>query len=178
MNLKKRIPSWGMILPVYAVIACMVFGWTIVSFIWKCSSWTHFFILSEILVLFAYSMTFALLESLILLGIVVLISLLLPASWMRDAFVTRGTTLVVFGFGFVMLEVYRFMASRFEVVHDLPLWSAVGLLVTIVMTVLSTRARVITRAAAWVSDRLIVFLFLLGPIALISFLVVAYRNIF
>lgn len=178
MKLKNRLPPFEAILPVYAVIAFMVFSWTIVSFLWKLPSWIQFLNLGDILVVFAYSMTSALLESLAILGILLLACLLLPARWMRDVFVTRGTTAAVFGFGSIMLYMYRYSEIGYSFISSLFLWSLAGLAVAILMTFLSTHIRGMVRAAAWVSDRLIVFLFLFVPISLVSLLVVIYRNIF
>jgi hypothetical protein len=178
MKLKDRLPPFGAILPVYAVIVFMVYSWTIVSFLWKLPSWIQFLILGDILIVFAYSMTSALLESLFILSILLLACMFLPARWMRNVFVTRGTTAVVFGFGSIMLFMYRYAEIGYSFISNLFLWSLAGLVVAILMAFLSTHIRGMVRVTAWVSDQVTVFLFLLIPISLVSLLVVIYRNIF
>jgi hypothetical protein len=177
-KLKKRLPVLDAILPVFAMIAFLVYGWTIVAFLWKIPSWIQFLILGEILTIFAYSMAVSLLVSLAILGILLLVCLVLPVRWMRDVFVTRGTIAAVFGLGTMMLYMYRISVDGYSYLSNLSRWSWGGLVLTILFTFLSAHIRGVVRAAAWISDRVTVFLFLLLPISLVSLLVVIYRNIF
>ena len=176
--LRDRIPPVAAILSVYAVIAFMVFGWTILNFLWEFSSWIFFLTTGEILTIFAYSMVSDLLESLAILGFLLLVCLILPADWLRHVFSTRATIAVIFGLGFIMFFVYRYTAIGFSFVSSLPAWSWGGLALTLIMTVFSTRIRALARVADWLSDRLIVFLFILIPVSLISLISIIYRNIF
>ena len=178
MNFKDRLPSRAAILQVYAIIALMIYGWTIGAFFWKFPSWLFFLTVGDILVLFAYAMVSALFESLILLGILLLVCLLLPAAWMRDSFATRGTSAAVFGIGFLMAITVRFTADIYSWISDLPLWLLAGLAATVLFTFASARVRAAVRAAAWISDRAVVLLFLFTPVSLVSLVVVLYRNLF
>jgi hypothetical protein len=177
-NLKSRLPSNDAILPVLAMVSFLVYGWTLVVFLWKIPSWIQFLTVGEILVVLAYSLSSSLLESLSVLGILLLACLLLPARWMRDVFVTRGTIAAIFGLGSIMLYLYRFSLFGYSYLAYLTSWSIAGLVITLLFTFLSTHFQTIIRAAAWISDRTIVFLFLFVPISLVSLLVVIYRNLF
>jgi hypothetical protein len=97
---------------------------------------------------------------------------------MRDVFVTRGTIAALFGLGSIMLYMYRFSMVGYSFLANLIIWSLAGLVVTILFTFLSAHVRIVVRAAAWISDRMIIFLFLFVPISLVSLLVVIYRNLF
>jgi hypothetical protein len=77
-----------------------------------------------------------------------------------------------------MLYMYRISVDGYSFLSNLPRWSWWGLVLTILFTFLSVYIRGVVRAAAWISDRVTVFLFLLLPISLVSLLVVIYRNIF
>jgi len=77
-----------------------------------------------------------------------------------------------------MFYMYRFSMVGYSFLVNLILWSLAGLVVTILFTFLSAHVRIVVRAAAWISDRMIVFLFLFAPISLVSLLVVVYRNLF
>ena len=178
MSFKSRLPALNAILPVFAVISFMVYGWTLVVFMWKVPSWMMFLTLGEMLSVFAYSMTFALLESLAALAILLLASVLLPAHWMRDVFVTRGSVAALFGLGSIMLYMIRLSMIGFAVLKFLFPWTWFALGLTLLLTFLAPRLRFVVRAAAWISDRLIVFLFLLIPLSLVSVIVVIYRNLF
>lgn len=178
MLLKSRLPAFDAILPILSVIAFLVYGWTLVVFLWKVPSWMQFLTFGEILVVLAYSMTAAMLESLAVLCILLLVCLLLPARWLRDVFVTRGTIAAIFGLSSIMLYMYRFSMVGYSFLVNLIRWSLAGLVVTLLFTYFSTRVRIVVRAAAWISDRMIVFLFLFVPVSLVSLLVVIYRNLF
>lgn len=176
--LKSRLPAFDAILPVFAVISFMVYGWTLVVFLWKVPSWMMFLTLGEILSVFAYSMTSALLESLAALAILLLASVLLPARWMRDVFVARGGVAALFGLGSIMLYMARLSVIGYAVLNYLFQWMWIALGLTLLLVFLAPRLRFVVRAVAWISDRLIVFLFLLVPISLVSVIVVIVRNLF
>jgi hypothetical protein len=177
-KIKSRLPAIDAIPPVLAVISFLVYGWTLVVFLWQVPSWILFLTPGEILVVLAYSMTSSLLESLAVAGILLFVCMLLPSRWLRDVFVTRGTLAVVFGLGSIMLYMYRFSLVGYSYIDHLVPWSLAGLGLTLLLTFISPRIRPIVRAAAWISDRMIVFLFLFIPISLVSLLVVLYRNLF
>jgi hypothetical protein len=178
MSLKSRLPALDAIIPVYAVISFMVYGWTLVVFLWKVPSWMMFLTLGEMLSVFAYSMTSALLESLAALAILLFASVLLPARWMRDVFVTRGSVVAFFALGSIMLFMVRLSVIGYAVLNYLFQCTWIALALTLLLAFLAARLRFVVRAVAWISDRLIVFLFLLLPISLVSVIVVIYRNLF
>jgi len=176
--LKSRIPPSSAILPVFAVISFLVYGWTLVIFFWKIPSWLMFLTLGEILVNLAYAMTAALLESLVILGLLLLLSVILPVAMMRDVFVTRGTFAALIGLGSVMLYMYCFSEIGYSFLDKLPLWTLASLALTLLLTFLAPRVKLLVRFAAWTSDRVTVFVYLFLPLSALSLLVVIYRIIF
>ena len=60
----RRFPKTQDILPVYAVIAAVVFSWSIITFFWKLQSWLIFLRSDEILSILAYTLSVDMLESL------------------------------------------------------------------------------------------------------------------
>jgi len=175
--LKRRLPPSTSILPVFAVISFLVYGWTMVIFFWKLPSWLMFLTLDEILVNLAYVMTAALLESLVILGLLLLVCIALPAAMMKDVFVTRGTVAALIGLGSVMLYMYRFSEIGYSFLDKLPLWTLASLALTLLLTFLAPRLQFIVRLAAWISDRVTVFVYIFLPISLVSLAVVLYRII-
>lgn len=175
--LKSRLPASSAILPVFAVISFLVYGWTLVIFFWKIPSWLMFLTLGEIFANLAYAMTAALLESLVILGLFLLGYILLPATMMKDVFVTRGTVAALIGLGSVMLYMYRFSEVGYAFLDKLPLWTLSSLALTLILTFLAPRLQFIVRFAAWISDRVTVFVYIFLPISALSLLVVIYRNI-
>jgi hypothetical protein len=175
---RQRLPAFGSILSVFAVIAFLVYGWTMVVFLWKLPAWVLSLTLGEIMVVFAYSMTSALLESLVFLGLLLLAAFILPTAWLRDEFVPRGTFAAIVGLGSTMLYMYQYSVVGYDFLNDLIAWTAAGIVLTVLAAVVAGRVCFLVRAAEWLSDQLTVFLFLLLPLSLISLLVVLYRNIF
>src|SRR6266498_944303 len=89
--LKEKIPPPHEISSLYATIVFLVYGWTSLAFFWKVPSWLYFLNLGEIVSILAYVLSSTLLESLIILLLFLLASLVLPASWLRNKFVVRGS---------------------------------------------------------------------------------------
>ncbi len=118
-KIKSRLPAQNDILPVLAVISFMVYGWTLVVFLWKVPSWVMYLTTGQILVVLAYSMTATMLESLVVLGIIIILCLLLPARWLRDVFITRGSIAAIFGLGTIMLFMYRFSLEGYSYISNL-----------------------------------------------------------
>ncbi len=176
-NLKSRLPQPAEIYQVLAVIAFMIYAWTITVFLYSFPSYINFLTSGEIMTIFAYAMTSAFFESLIILGILLMVCLILPAHAMRDVFLTRGTWAAIFGIGYLMTYMFIFSRQSFELITQLPFWSLLGLLLTVGVTYFSPRFRGMVTAAASISDRLLVFIFLFAPLSLISTIVVLYRHI-
>ena len=75
----RRFPAFSAILPVYAVIAVPVFGWTVTSWLWKLPSWLNFLTAGEITAIFFYAILTAFVESTLICILLLLLCFLLPA---------------------------------------------------------------------------------------------------
>ncbi len=112
--MKNCFPRIQDVVPVYAVISCMIYGWTFVLFFWKLPSWLHFMILSQVFGAFSYGILTNLIESLIVIGGLLGLCALLPSRYLRDTFIDRGSTITIIALGSVMLYQYQFRAVRFR----------------------------------------------------------------
>lgn len=176
-SLLKRFPLFTNILPVYAVAAFMAYGWNIIHFLWKVPSWLLFLTLGEILSLLAYAMTAALVESLIILAAVLLIAFLLPESFFKRDFIVRATWLILAGYGGMMIML-SLNTTQGQVIGRY--WSLLSLILPVLAGLaayISTRVAFLRSAALWLSDQLIIFLFILVPASLISVITVLLRNL-
>ena len=175
--MRNRLPDFQSILQVYAVIAVMFAGWTLTAFLWKLSAWLMLLNLWEIFTLFSYAMAANFLESLVILLFLLVLSVLLPARVLRDDFVVRGTVLSIGLIGSLM----AFVGSHRQ------LGIGGGLLLLILpLAVLSLTAFLLHRsstyhrlrsAAMWLSDRVVVFLFILIPLFAVATGYVMFRNV-
>jgi len=175
----RRFPPVSAILPVYAVTAVPIFGWTITSWLWKLPSWLNFLTAGEIGAIFFYAVLTAFVESLLVCGLLLLPCLVLPLQVFRDLFVVRGTWLAI-GLNLSILGhgVWRGMTRFTYAEVSLVFWSLASLVLVVFLAFLSARVRFMARAAVWISDRLLVFLFILVPLSILSILVVVARNTF
>jgi hypothetical protein len=178
MQLLKRLPAFPDILPVFAVITTMFYGWTMVIFLWKLPGWLFFLTAGEIAGIFAYQMTINLIESLVVLLLLLLFSMALPAHALKDIFVIRGSAAALILIGSMMLFLNRYVSVGPEFRNNLYWWMLGTLLVAIVLTTLSTRVRFLSASISWISDQLIVFLLVLMPLSAISIIYVVVHSLF
>jgi len=174
--MRKRLPDIQSIVQVYAVIAVMFAGWTITAFLWKLAAWLLLLNLGEILTLLSYGMAANFLESLVILLILLGLCALLPARVLRDDFIVRGTVLSVGLIGSVM----AFVSSEMRFGIDsgpLLLIAPIAVLLLMAFLLHSSTYHRLRFAALWLSDHVVVFLFILIPIFAVAFLYVIYRNI-
>ena len=175
----RRFPDFYAIVSVYAVIAVPAFGWTTVVWFWKLPYWIKFLTPGEIGAIFWYAMATAFFESMTVIGFLLLFSFVLPARILRDRFGTRGTWLALgLALSFLGHGVWLALQGRSFIQDSLVLWSLVSLPVIFLLAFASTRVHFLTWIAEWLSDRLIVFLYILLPLSILSVLIVVVRNIF
>ena len=177
-----RLPAFDALIPVYGVISFPIYAWTVTAWFWKLPSWFLYLYPGEILAIFAYAMTTALVESVFACVLVVLVSILLPPRLFRDEFRVRGFWFVVglhllfLGYGGWWLA---YVSSGYDLyMIPVTVWLALGLLMTCLLVLLSMHIRIMASIAQWLSDRLSIFLYIQIPVSALSLLVVLFRNIF
>jgi len=175
--MKNRFPRIQDVVPVYAVISCMIYGWTLVLFFWKLPSWLHFMTLSQVFGAFSYGILTNLLESLIAIGGLLSLCALLPSRYLRDSFVDRGSTITIIALGSVMLYQYQFRAVRFDFANDIRLWFIVTVFAILLFVFLVAKIGFLKSAIMNISDRLIIFLYIFVPLSVICVLDVIIRNL-
>jgi hypothetical protein len=172
--LRKRLPPFHEISSFYATIVFLVYGWTSVAFFWKVPSWSYFLSPSEIVVILAYVLVSSLFESVLILFVFLLASLVLPSDWLSHRFVVRSS-LIIFALTFWValfdLSSLVQLPTRSDVISfgiGFPLTAGLSIL-------LANRTPLVRRLMIFVSDQLIVFLYLWLPLSLIGILIVILR---
>ena len=174
----KRLPLLKDILPVYAVIAFMIQVWTIDKLLRQLPFWSNYLNNNEILAVFAYRIAESFLECLLVLGILLLISFILPSGFFRDVFVVRGTAFVLCLLGSIILFWSRFEKDPGILMADyIQFWTVGTILLAALVSYVSVKLGAVSDFLDWVSDRMTVFLFILVPLSLASFITVLSRNI-
>jgi hypothetical protein len=173
----KRFPSFADILPVFAVISTMYYTWSLVIFLYNLTGWLFYLHLGEIWGILAYEFITNFVESLVFLFLLLIACAILPARFLKDDFSVRGTVFSVVTIGSMMLFLNRYVATP-AIRSSLGIWMLATLVLAVAATAVSSRVRLVRLAAAWISDRVIVFLFLFIPFSIISLLYVGARFLF
>ena len=158
----------------------MFSAWTITAFLWKLSAWLLILKIGEIFTVFSYSIVANLVESLMILLLLLVVCAMLPASFLRDDFVVRGTILSVGLIGSLIAFVRSHMEFGINTGLKLLFAPFAVLLLTTILLGSLPKFRVLRflhSAILWISDRMIVFLYILVPLYLVLFVYIVFRNI-
>ena len=147
------------------------------AFLWKLSAWLLILNVGEIFTVFSYSMVANLIESLSVLLLLLILCVLLPASMLRDDFVFRGTILAAGLIGAFMAFVGLHMQFGIDSGVKLLIGPMVVLLLTVLLLLFQPRLRFAHSAISWISDRMMVFLYILVPVYGVLFAYVLFRSL-
>jgi len=179
MTILDHLPKLRQIIPVYAVIVMMIYGWTIYWYFWEIPSWIYFLSLADIFRIYAYALSLNFLESLIVLLLLLVICILLPRSWFYQSFVARASVFVILLLGYLM---YFSNSFKSIVTEDYPqaliAWTPAVFVVIAILVFVTGRLRPVSRWMEDFSSRAVIFLYISIPASIFSLLYVAIRNLF
>jgi hypothetical protein len=177
LSIIEKIPKLEDIAPVYAVIVMMIYPWTLSRFFWKLSSWILFASVGDLTAYFAYMVVVNLLESILVLLVPILMSIILPQSWFYNRFKTRSVALALFGLGFLIyLDKKLYADSPFPL--TLVRWIPAAGVAILLLVFLVDRVGFLRRLLEELANRLTIFLYISIPISVVSLLVILIRNVF
>lgn len=149
---------------------------------WQIPSWLGYLSLWTVLTLGAYVLSFALFESLILLGLIVLLSLVFPKKMIGDKFVAQGSLwAITISLGAYLIQrriglIYK-LAFEQLIVYSLALVG--GMLVLLVIyAILLDRLGFLSRWVEVFAERMTVFAYIYIPLGVLSLALVILRNLF
>lgn len=174
---KNRLPKWQDIFIVLGVIVFVVFSWSVRGFLFVFPSIVLRYATGEILAIFSYMMAFALVESLLIIGCLVLVSAALPRMWFREGFSYKGF-LVVFVGSITSILYQSFLGSEFLEVKTYFLWVGVFILTVILLILLFHIIQSWHVVLVSIAERFTIFAYLYIPIGFIGLSVVIIRNLF
>lgn len=180
-KLAGKLPTRDQVFPVFSLILFVVFTWALYRMAWQLQSWLYIMNLAQVLILAAYVLAFALVESLVVLGFVLALELALPSRLFRDQFVVQGSLLVgLLSAGAILLQHHLDLLDNLtltELALYPLLFLAVLIIFLVIFSVILARIRWIARLVNAVADRLTVFSFIYIPLSLIGLAVVIARNL-
>jgi hypothetical protein len=180
-HLESKLPSRQEVLPVLSVIVFIVFTWTLYRMFFQVPSLLFYMRVWDVLIISAYVLAFALFESAVVLGLLLIFSLVFPVKYFKDNFVAQGSTVVLMiSMGAVALQ------RKMNIMYRLDGWELIlypfVILAAIVFVIFAAsyiydRFKILPRIISTVAERMIVFVLLYVPLSILGMLVVLVRNI-
>ena len=168
-------------MPVFSLILFIVFSWAIFRMLFQIPSWLYSHTKTGILFLAAYVFAFSLIESLLLLGFLLLLCFILPQRLFRGRFISQGGLLVLTCTAWALLLQYQRESFGQSYVLELSGWLLLFLLSLLAILFASSylfqRFNRMQTALETIADRMIVFAWLYVPVGILSSAIVILRNI-
>lgn len=174
--IRDRFPHRSEILTVLGIALFVCHSWSVLGFLDRLPAFILYFRVTEIVQVFAFMMAFAFLESLLVTGVLVFVSALLPSRWLKEGFAYKGFVLVL-AVTVAAIIFQKNLEGKLPSPGILTLyWVAplalASLIIGFVQMIPRARAILINLA-----DRVSIMLFVYVPIGLLSLMVVALGNL-
>ena len=166
-----RLPVLQSIFSVYGVIVFFTYGWSMLLFSWVLPSWLKYLTLNEIGIMFMYQLWVNLIESLAFLVFLLILSIVLPARWLREQF-----SLVAGLFAIVSLGLLAFLNYQL-IQNSWLLYSLGGLVLFFSLMKLSVRFPLLKKGIENFLDRMSIFIYIFVPLGLVAGVMVLLRKI-
>ena len=178
MNIRNKFPTAVQVAQVFAVASIMLYGWTTYRLIQKLPSWLYYLNFKEILSNTSYTLVFDFMETLLFVGVILLLNFLLPKKFFLDFFVARGSLLSILGLGYLIylaLAVGASKATQFPA--DLFRWAPLVFLVILALAIFLPRVETIRKVAEDFANRAVIFLYILLPLTGLGTLIFFVNNL-
>lgn len=178
MKLRNKFPTTGQIAQVFAVASIMIYGWTTYRLIQKLPSWLYYLNFKEILSNISYTLVFDFMETLLFVGMILLINLLLSKRFFLDLFVARGSLLSVLGLGYLIylaLAVGASKATQFPM--GLFRWALLVFLAILALSIFLPRIETVRKVTEDFANRAVIFLYILLPLTGLGTLIFVINNL-
>jgi hypothetical protein len=181
MKLASRLPSWHELLPVLSLVVFIVYSWTIFRMLYQIPSWLLSHSKHGLFNLAVYVFSFALLESLVMTGFVLLLCLLLPGPILRERFIPQGTVAVIACTAWALVAQFFREEIGNSSLAEIAVYISIFILSLLLLMILTKRllikfGRVGDQITSF-TERTTVFAWIYIPLGLFSTIIVIARNI-
>ena len=173
---KSRLPGWKDIFIVLSTTVFVVFSWSIRGFLFVLPSITLRYAVVEVIAIFSYMMAFALLESFLITGVLIIVSGVLPSAWFRDGFSYKGFLAVLIG-SVASIQYQAFLGSELPEAQMYYLWAGILILLLVGLFLLFHFIHRFQSVLVSIAERFTVFAYLYIPIGILGLTVVIFRNL-
>lgn len=171
--LKGRLPASNEMLLVLSTAAFLVFTWSVRALFFNVPAFLLSYTVGEILIIAAYMLAFALLETLLMTLLLIVVAALLPARWFKEGFSYKASFLLI-AFGVISIHL-QFVMTNQPKVDFLLLALARALALWLILVLLTHFVSSIRKVVMDILDRLTIFSYLYLPLGALSLLVVTFR---
>jgi hypothetical protein len=181
----KRMPVRAEILSVFNVVLFVLFGWSIRGFLFEIPAFLLYLGLGDITAILFYMMAFALLESVVVTGGLVILSMLLPSNWFKTGFAYKGFLIILIStIGSILFQgYYKIGFFQYLIKNDYSLFQPVfaGLIISALglaglFWLFRRRPRLQIYLSKFI-EQFGVFGYIYVPLGMIGILVVFVRNV-
>jgi hypothetical protein len=175
--LTNRLPKRTEIELVLGFLLFAVFTWSVRGFLSELPSFLLYYNLGDIFGVFSYMMAFALLESLIIMGLLLFIAFVFPEKWLCQKFAHKATALVLVSGG-AMIYFQNILTFQLPSLKELALGVGIPFLTLIVLLYFLVNNQRLQSVFDNILERFRIFSYIYVPLGLIGFFLVIVRNIF
>jgi hypothetical protein len=175
-TITDRLPTRTEIEFVFGFLVFAVFTWSIRGFLLEIPSFLLYYNLLDIFGIFSYMMAFALLESILIMGLLLLAAFIFPERWLRQGFVYKATAMLL-AFGAAMIYLQNILTFQLPSWKELIVGAGLPLLILIVLLFLFSSNQRLRTVFDTLLERFRIFSYIYIPLGIIGFFVVLVRNI-
>ncbi len=184
-GIRNRLPLRSDIWTVFNIVLFVVYGWSIRGFLFELPSFSLYFRLWNLTGILFYMFAFALLETLIVTGVLVVVSVFLPSAWFKHGFAYKGFLVVVVATvaailfqGYYKIEFFQDIGRNdYSSLWHLLQGFGVAVAVLAVLIWVFRRYEVPQRRLLALADQFSVFTYIYVPLGLVGLVMVIVRNI-
>ncbi len=183
--ISRRLPARAEALQVFSIVLFAVFGWSIRGFLYKIPAFSLYFGLTSNLAILSYMLAFALLESALVMGFLLLLSVVLPSQWFQQGFAYKGfVVILVTTIASIMFESW-YQVEFFKDIMAGDTSSIPPFIVGLIVAIIALFALLWAfRALPWlqkisrlVMEQLSIFTYIYVPLGVLGLAVVLFRNL-
>lgn len=175
--IQKRLPIQRDIKIAFGFLVFVVFSWSIRGFLYKSASFLLYYDLGDVFGVFFYMMGFALLESVFVIGALLLVALILPQKWFREGFSYRAS-LTVLVVGVAMIFLQDSITFKLPRETDLLLGFVISLGTLLGLNILFSKVERLRNILGATLERFVIFPYIYVPLGFVGLVVVILRNLF
>jgi hypothetical protein len=184
--LRRKLPGRAEVLSVFNVLIFVVFGWSIRGFLYEIPSFLLYLNLGDMTAVVFYMMAFAFLECVLLTAGLVLVSLILPSTWLRTGFAYKGFLIILVATtGFILFQGYykvgffqNLINNDYSPFRPVLIGTVLGFVLLVGLFWLFHNRPRLQKYLSGFIDQFSVFSYIYVPLGVIGILVVFVRNIF